>query len=577
MTDARAVASTPLGRLSIQQFLTDGKFMRLCAAVTDLVGVRCLLHDAQGNLVELAEDAASWRTVPAPPYGPEQVRFPLLAGGGEIGALVLPDGATDDLRARLDPVLQLFAAIAGELCDDVIDTRNLLRETEALFHLASLLSSAQGVEAVLQACLDTALDALDLKGGSLVLLPEGSEGRIGEVDREDDVVLKAAKGLSEDWLSDPRPLSRGREFDRLAFRGEVVAVPNLQADPRVLHPERAEGQGARSFLSAGLLYRGKPIGVIRLYGAAPRRFTRQEQRLILSIAQHGAVAVHQARVAELEREEARVRRQLEVGRDVQARMMPASLPRVAGWGFAARCLSSFELSGDFFDVFERISEGTIGFLLGDVVGKGVAAALMMASVRSAVRAWEAEGYPVEEVLVRVNGAMTRDTLQSEFVTMVFCDLDPATGRLEYANAGHEPPLIARVERGAGGSADGVVNAGAGGGVGVEAGSVSLRSLPRGGLVAGVVHPQAYQRHSVDLEPGEVLVLYTDGVTDAQAFDGRKFGAGRLRATIEQVLTEQPDATAEQLMDAIIWAIRRFVGVARQADDETILVVRRDPA
>jgi phosphoserine phosphatase RsbU/P len=191
-------------------------------------------------------------------------------------------------------------------------------------------------------------------------------------------------------------------------------------------------------------------------------------------------------------------------------------------------------------------------VIGDVVGKGVAAALLMAALRSSLRAHADEDTSLGMVLSRVNEAMCRDTLEHEFATIWFGAFDPGKNLLTYGSAGHDPPLLVR---------RGVKDA------------IEIEELAGTGLVVGVLEEQKYEQWSCRIEPGDVFVGYTDGATDATNFDGQRYGRVRLRESLARLLKMEPDASAERIVEHLRWDLRRFVGLAPQKDDETIVVVR----
>jgi sigma-B regulation protein RsbU (phosphoserine phosphatase) len=500
-----------------------------------------------------AQGDTPWRIDDAQPDDPPTwATFPLVVDDRRIGCISIGDGTptvAPDARERLERVVELVAATASELCTDVLELRHRVAALEVLYKLNSLLVSGFGVEEILRTTLDAALAALELDAGSIVLLPRDADG-LPSTDDEAELELVASRGLSRAWLSDPRPLSRRREFDRRALSGEVVTVQDLLADPRVHEKQRCVAEGVASFIGAGIIFRERLLGVIRLYGRRSRGFTGQDRALLRSIGQQAGVAVNQASLAVVQQEERRIQRQLALASDIQTRMLPQRMPRVAGLEVAARCEPCFELGGDFFDLIE--GSGRLGVVIGDVVGKGVAAALLMAAVRSSLRAYADDETSIARVLAQVNDALCRDTYMHEFATIWYGSFDPGAGTIVYGSAGHDPPLLAR---------RGVKDA-----AGVE-------ELAGTGLVVGVLEGQTYEQWSARLAAGDVFVGYTDGATDAANFDGQRYRRRRLRESLARVLAAEPDASAERILDHLRWDIRRFVGLAPQRDDETIVVVR----
>lgn len=554
--------ATPRPGLSISDFLSDGSLVRLCDELTKLTGVRVELLDAKGRAIRMSE--RGWfieQGEPSPlPEGAASV--PLVVEGRRIGALAIStfasDQSNDEAKQSLKRVVSLLGATTSELCERELDLRHRVREAGALYKLSTMLPRATSVDRVLQVALELALDVLDLDCGGVVLVPEETE-EIAEIKGSDETDLEriASKGLSQEWLDDPRPLSKDRLFDRLAIGGELVISENLATDPRVLEPERLAVEKLGAAIHAGLAFQGRPIGVMRLYSRTPRVFEEPDQRVLRSIAAQAAVAVQQARLLKMQEDDLRIQRQLTLAGDVQRRMLPRFVPASTvdfkNLDVAAKYIPSFELGGDFYDFIGL--NGHLGIVVGDVVGKGIAAALLMSAVRASLRAHTQGVYDLDEVISRVNVALCRDTLDNEFATLWYGVLDPVRLRLTYCSAGHEPPMIFRVpEHRPPGPAD-------------------VDELAVGGMVVGIDRSQRYQRAVYDMHPGDVLVAYTDGVTDAVNFDRQKFGKKRLRAAILDFLASRPKASASDIAEHIHWSLRQFAGLAPKPDDETLVVVR----
>ena len=540
---------------SILEFLSDGSLARLCEALSHLLGVSVDLRDETGRRIVPDEGASRWRVLDGrASIAPGSHEVPLRLGLEQIGSLVLgpgplrvgPEGWTDAAHA-----LSNVGAAVSELCRDDEELRHRVKEIGALYRLSGLLVQARGVGPILRVALESALEALELDKGNVVLLPENVEGVV-ETESEEDLRHVAAIGLSDAWIDSPSPLSKGREFDRLALRGEVVTSEDLLADERVLIPEQVRDEGVRSFISAGLVVRGRPIGVIRLYGQDTCQFSEWDKRLIRSIANQAAAAVDQARLMRIEDHEKVVQRQLSIAGDVQRRMLPRSLPAAPGLDLAARYEPSLELGGDFYDAFELGTQ--IGMVVGDVVGKGIAAALLMSHVRATLRAHVQDVYHIDEVMRRVNRALCRDTLESEFTSAWYGVVDPGSLRLTYVSAGHEPPFVVRRT----GAAEPEV--------------IELRS---GGLVLGIDPAENYERSVFDLRGGDIIVIYTDGLTDVRNFAGEKLGRNRLEAAVQDLVARSPagSVSASAAVEHLMWTVRQFAGLMPRPDDITIVVLR----
>jgi sigma-B regulation protein RsbU (phosphoserine phosphatase) len=256
----------------------------------------------------------------------------------------------------------------------------------------------------------------------------------------------------------------------------------------------------------------------------------------------------------LQQREQRIQRQVQLAADVQRRMLPRRVPQIPALDVAARYVPSFELGGDFYDFFEL--GANFGVAIGDVVGKGIAAALLMASVRASLRAHVQDVYHIDEVLSRVNAALCRDTLDNEFATLWYGVIDTEKLRMTYSAGGHEPPMVFRVPPGA---APGT--------------AAAIEELSIGGMAVGIDPLQVYQRGTYDLRAGDVFVAYTDGVTDTLDFSGKKFGKQRLRQVVLKLLADEPEAGASRIADHILWQLRQFAGILERPDDQTLVVVR----
>jgi sigma-B regulation protein RsbU (phosphoserine phosphatase) len=202
---------------------------------------------------------------------------------------------------------------------------------------------------------------------------------------------------------------------------------------------------------------------------------------------------------------------------------------------------SFDLGGDFYD-FISLPDENLGLVIADVSGKGVPASLVMASVRAALRAQVDNLYYLYEVMQRLNLMLHRDANTAEFVTLFYGVLDTTIRRLTYCNAGHPPPLLLR---------DG-----------------QLADLGSDNLVLGINPDEKYEQHIVELQTDDLLLLYTDGLSDAMNFRDERFGTQRVRAGFAK-----GGPSAEIVAQNMLWDMRRFVGLTKRTDDVTLVVAR----
>ena len=266
-------------------------------------------------------------------------------------------------------------------------------------------------------------------------------------------------------------------------------------------------------------------------------------------------ALHSAQVHTQTLVRQRVARELAMAGQIQASFLPSQLPDVVGWEFAATLEPARETSGDFYD-FIPLPDGRLGILVADVADKGIAAALYMALCHTLIRTYAAEHHTRPElVLGAANRRVLADARANWFVTVFYGILDPKNRTLTYCNAGHNAPLLFRVNH-----------------------DHAVHLLSPTGMALGVVEEAVWQQSVVELDAGDALVLYTDGVTEAQNTQRAFFGEERLLEIARSALSASPSsgASASGLRDALVGGVRDFVGDAPQADDITLVVVVRNP-
>jgi sigma-B regulation protein RsbU (phosphoserine phosphatase) len=241
----------------------------------------------------------------------------------------------------------------------------------------------------------------------------------------------------------------------------------------------------------------------------------------------------------------RLNRELEIAREVQEHLFPQRLPAVPGLDYCGRCRPAREVGGDYYDFLE-LSSGRLGIAIGDVSGKGIGAALMMASLEASLRAQASLGHDLAELMKRVNSLVYEASSANRYATLFYAEYDPQSCRLFYVNAGHNPPLILRKS-----------------GVACQ-----VFRLETGGPVIGLL-PQTYQQGSFSLEPEDLVVLFTDGISESMNPRDEEWGEARL---IEFVKTCH-GLPALEVMTRILAAAEMFAAGASQHDDMTLVVLR----
>lgn len=547
--------------LSIESFLTDGSIARLCDELGRLRGVPIWVVNADGRVVAPGHDGKLWALLDATdgarraaavvgvPFDEqaELFRAPIKTTAGRLGDIVtLADWGRDEPvgRRALERAIMLLASTAAESCEDQLTLRRRVHELDALFRLSSVLVGAGDPDRVLEAALNLALDVMGLDAGSIAVIDPDGDGVLRH---------RVARGLSDEYLANNAPLSSDGVLRERALLGEVVTVDDLQSDPRIADQGRPRAEGLQSLITTGLIFQGRPAGLMRLYSRSRRFFSEEETGLLRSIADQSAMALAHQRLRRLRDEDQQIKRQVQLAADVQRRMLPQTLPDMEPFELAARYAPSFQLGGDFYDLFPR--RGQLFMAVCDVVGKGVPAALLMSAVRASLRAYTQDLADLDEVMGRLNRALARDTLESEFATLWVGVADPKTLRLTFCGAGHDPPLIFRVPAHRAPS------------------MADVDELAAGGMALGIDPSQRYQLGQFDLRPGDVVLTYTDGLTDAADHENRRFGRDRVKTAVLGLLADRRDATAGQIAEHLVRELRQFCGLRAANDDVTLVVLR----
>ncbi|HEX5708510.1 MAG TPA: GAF domain-containing SpoIIE family protein phosphatase [Pyrinomonadaceae bacterium] len=319
--------------------------------------------------------------------------------------------------------------------------------------------------------------------------------------------------------------------------GEAVIVPDVRKDPRYVNARKQ----TRSELTAPIITNDEVIGVFDLESDQLDAYTEDDRQVLMLLASQVAIIIEKAMLHEQLVEKKRLEAQLEVARHVQLSLLPPRDPDLEGFDISAYNFSTEEVSGDYYD-FVNVYDDHLGLAIADVSGKGVPAALLMSFLRASLRAAIHIGYAPNVSLAKINYLLWESIEDNQFVTAFYGVLDSTNRTLAYANAGHNPPLLL--------DADG-----------------TARFIERGGLPLGMFRDARYYEYYLQVEPGQLLVLYTDGVTEAANAAGEEYGRERL----ERVVREGRDRSARALIDFLYADVLAWTG-GRGADDDVTFVV-----
>jgi sigma-B regulation protein RsbU (phosphoserine phosphatase) len=352
----------------------------------------------------------------------------------------------------------------------------------------------------------------------------------------------AQVGFDDPPVDDPMLRSGRGIVGHVIHAGETVNVPDVTNDGRYIAGRAA----TRSELAVPIVSEAGTIGCLNVESDRPSFFTRADEELAQFFASAAALSIERALLHRQVLDKQRLEDQLRVASEVQSGLLPGAPPDLPGYDVAAVNLPTQAIGGDYYD-YVPLGDGRLGLVVADVSGKGVPAALIMASFRGALRTRMPRRARLTAVAAELNAAVLELRDASRYVTAV-CAVVEEGGRVRYVNCGHNPPLLLR----------------AGGG---------REMLRHGGAALGLFPGERFREGTVRLEPGDSLVLYTDGVVEPTDESDTEFGTDRLEAAVRSVAGRP----ASEALRAVIAATRAFAGRERYDDDFTLVVVKRDAA
>jgi len=396
---------------------------------------------------------------------------------------------------------------------------------QALIRAGQELSENRPLSELFPVILDLAIQAVNAQRGVVLIL------------ENDTLVPKAYKGEGFRISSGVR--------DRVLHDKTSILVRDAQLDDAFKGRMSIVEQKVHTMMAVPLQTKERIIGLI--YVDSPfvlREFTKDDLNLLSVMGHIAAIRVENVRLAEIEQTERIMQRDLSQAAEIQRRMLPAQAPEVAGTdlaGFNAACRT---VGGDYYDFFPY-PDGRVAMALGDVSGKGMPASLMMMALHARVQVLAEDPGNLAAFMTRLNKATCAQCPSNRFITFFFCVLDTASGELTFANAGHNPPILVRA-------------------------SGEAQMLEGGGPVLGILPVASYGEQRVHLDAGDMLVLYSDGVTEANNAAYDEYGEGRFI----EVLKRYREAPAAAIVDAVTRDLAEFAAGAPQADDITLVVAKR---
>ncbi len=460
------------------------------------------------------------------------VFVPMTTSEAVIGAIAIQ---SERVSAYTDTHLRILSIIANQAAAAIQNARALQRERtratqmELVSEVSRSTASLFDLSTLLPKLIQAIQSTFDYYFVGIFLVDE-----IAQI----ECVAASAEGL----VGKRRQMGVGLVGTAIA-EGRQITVGDTRVDTRFLFEPTMPDTLSEAALP--LKIGDRVIGALDLQSNRERAFSDDEARYLEVLAQQVAIAVEDARLYQASLERNQLEQELTFAREIQTSFLPKETPAVEGWSIAGGWQAARQVGGDFYD-FIQIEPDDWGIVIADVADKGVPAALFMVMSRTLMRAVAISGRAPAKALMRVNHLIQSDSASDLFVTMLYARWEARTGRVTYSNAGHNPPLLCTNDE-----------------------VLVCRSR---GMALGIVDQVVVDSHEIMLQAGDVLLLYTDGFTDALNSAYEEFGMARL----QQALKEASHLDAPGIVAALQKAVCDFAGSEPTFDDQTLVVIKRNP-
>ncbi|MFP8490257.1 GAF domain-containing SpoIIE family protein phosphatase [Gracilimonas sp. Q87] len=409
-----------------------------------------------------------------------------------------------------------------------------VNELSILNNIASSISSTQSVETIIDTIVIKCVKHLNAEEGTVSLLEKGSED------------IKFHTMIRRQDLTQQRvPIHLDHQITGWMLRKQVPLLSNdLGADNRFTLPPET-GASIQSMLCVPLIAKGDLIGYLAVFNKKNEAlFEEKDRRLLVIIASQSAQIIENSRLYEEEKEYLMLKEEMKVATQIQNNLLPDKNPDIPVYEIVGFNVPAKEVGGDYYDFIE-IDENNVGFCIGDITGKGMPAALLMAGLQASLRSQVLIHKETNKCVENINKLLYRNTEATKFATLFYGVLDRKDHKIHYCNAGHDQPLVFRTNK--------------------------LHSkLEVTGMLLGVVDEATYECKSISLEPDDIVIIFTDGITEAMNKDLVEFGLDRTVAVIENCAEESASFILQQIYEQVISHSDSY----QQSDDITIMVIKR---
>ncbi len=410
-----------------------------------------------------------------------------------------------------------------------------VKELSVLNDIATAVSTTNDLNQVIELIVHECVNHLNVEQGAIMLLdPTETDDQfrtiVREIDTDTDIV----------------PYHFGVQLSGWMIKNQMPLLINDFSNDNRFTNLSDEQFSINSILSVPLKTKGKLIGVLNVFNKISEEgFSPNDQRMLSIIAAQSAQAIESARLYDEEKSLKIIEEELNFATDIQTNLLPKINPQIDGFDIAGKSIPAKEVGGDYYD-FIPIDENKNAICLGDISGHGMPAAMLMANLQATLRGQALFSSSAGECLTRANKLLYRSTDLQKYATLFYGILDTIESTFHFSNAGHNPPFLIASDK-------------------------KITRLIKGGTVLGFMEDYQFEEDSIKLNAGDSVIIYSDGITEAENKKDKEFGEDRLLA----ILTENMKSTADTIIEKVFEAVKSYVKEGPQSDDITIVVIKKN--
>jgi sigma-B regulation protein RsbU (phosphoserine phosphatase) len=412
--------------------------------------------------------------------------------------------------------------------------RNAIAELSIINDIATTINSTQPVEQIVDIIVKKCVKHLNVEQGAIMLLDESDKEKplhtmIREQQSSLDLLPYRFDAQLTGWMlknQEPLLVNKLKEDER--FKDLIDKTTPIE-----------------SFLSVPLRVKNKMQGILTVFNKrSNEQFSSNDQKLLSIIASQSSQIIENARLLEEERNLRVMQEEMKLAKQTQLNLLPKEIPKIPGYSIAAKTISAKEVGGDYYDII-KMDDEHFAFCLGDVTGKGMPAAMLMSNIQATLRAQIQNEYSLAETLFRSSNLLYARTEPTKFVTLFLGTMNSESNEIYFSNAGHDPPF--HFTKG------------------------DLNNLKTGGMLLGAFPDAQYEQEKIIMSPGDLLILFSDGITEAMNHENKEFSEEKLI----DVIRNNTDTEPELFIEKIVTAVKEHSGSTPQYDDMTLMIIKRE--